>query len=164
MVRDAKSKKYDLHGKYMRDGYLDIPLSSNVYTKFGRFLEKSQFVELPQLFGVLFGKLSFIGNRPLPIENIKELRRKFPDKWEKRFDCPAGMTGISQVVGKYNLSASKRIELENLYSKVYTEGNVLKADTYIFFSTIILLILRDSIAYRSYDNAKAMLISCLKTR
>ena len=74
------------------------------------------------------------------------------------------MTGISQVVGKYNLSASKRIELESLYSKVYTEGNVLKADTYIFFSTIILLILRDSIAYRSYDNAKAMLISCLKTR
>ena len=42
MVKDAKSEKYKLNEKYMKDGYLDIPLTSEVYTPFGRLLEKSQ--------------------------------------------------------------------------------------------------------------------------
>ena len=50
----------------MKNGYLDIPLTSEVYTPFGKFLEKTQFVELPQVFYVLLGKISFVGNRPLP--------------------------------------------------------------------------------------------------
>ena len=50
----------------------------------------------------------------------------------------------------------------DISKKVYEEGNVLKADAYIFFSTIILLLLRDGVAYRSYDSAKNVLLSCLK--
>ena len=75
MVKDAKSDKYDLMGKYMKGGYLDVPLDSKVYTSLGRILEKTQIVELPQLISVLFGKLSFIGNRPLPIKNINILTK-----------------------------------------------------------------------------------------
>ena len=161
MVKDAKSDKYDLENKYMKNGYLDIPLTSEVYTPFGKFLEKTQVVELPQVFYVLLGKISFIGNRPLPLINVNILREKYPNKWHKRFDSPAGMTGIAQVVGKFQLSPEKRLELESLYSKVYQEGNVLKADAYIFFSTIILLLLRDAVAYRSYKSAKKVLLSCL---
>ena len=76
MVKDAKSKKYNI-SKYMREGYLDVPLSSKVYTKIGRFLEKTQLVEVPQVLHVLFGQISFIGNRPLPKDNI-ELFAFFP--------------------------------------------------------------------------------------
>ena len=65
---------------------------------------------------------------------------------------------IEQLIDKGNYIVK---ELEALYSKVYQEGNVLKADAYIFFSTIILLLLRNSVAYRSYDSAKKMLLSCL---
>jgi hypothetical protein len=54
------------------------------------------------------------------------------------------------------------MELESLYSKVFQNGNILKADAYIFFSTIILLLLRDASAYRSYDSAKNVLSACLK--
>ncbi|MBT4434871.1 hypothetical protein HOD02_01015, partial [bacterium] len=36
MVKDAKDAKYGLEEKYMKNGYLDIPLESEVYTKFGR--------------------------------------------------------------------------------------------------------------------------------
>ena len=161
MVKDAKSDKYGLEKKYMKDGYLDIPLESEVFTTIGRILEKTQIVEVPQVFAVLFGKISFVGNRPLPEKNIELLKKKYPEKWEGRFKAPAGMTGISQVVGKLILTPDQRLELECLYSKVYEEGNVLKADTYIFFSTIILLLLRNSVAYRSYDSAKRMLLSCL---
>ena len=161
MVMDAKSDKYELEKKYMKDGYLDIPLKSKVYTRIGRILEKTQIVEVPQVFAVLFGKISFVGNRPLPEKNIELLKKKFPNNWEKRFNSPAGMTGISQVVGKFKLSSRQRLELESLYSEVYQKGNVLKADAYIFFSTIILLLFRDPVAYRSYENAKKILVSCL---
>jgi lipopolysaccharide/colanic/teichoic acid biosynthesis glycosyltransferase len=161
MVRDAKSKKYGLEKKYMKNGYLDIPMESEVFTPIGRILEKTQLVEVPQVFAVLLGKMSFVGNRPLPQKNIELLKKKYPEKWEGRFKAPAGITGISQVVGKFILTSEQRLELESLYSKVYQEGNILKADTYIFFSTIILLILKDAVAYRSYDSAKRMLLSCL---
>ena len=89
------------------------------------------------------------------------LKNSFPNQWKKRFDSPCGMTGIAQVVGKFNLTPEKRLELESLYSEVYNKGNVLKADAYIFFSTAILLFVREAVAYRSYDSAKKMLISCL---
>jgi len=162
MVRDAKSEKYGLEKKYMKDGYLDIPLSSEVYTPVGRILEKTQIVEIPQLFAVLFGKISFVGNRPLPEKNIELLKDKYPNIWKDRFKSPAGITGISQIVGKFDLAPDQRLELECLYSKVYKEGNVLKADAYIFFSTVILLLVQESVAYRSYDSAKNVLLSCLK--
>jgi len=162
MVKDALDPKWGLEEKYMKDGYLDVPVFSKVYTPFGRFLEKTQLVEILQVFHVLFNHMSFVGNRPLPEKNVELLKNKFPDSWQKRFNSPAGMTGITQVSGKFNLTSEQRLELESLYSKVYHEGNILKADAYIFFSTIILLLLKDASAYRSYDSAKNVLTACLK--
>ena len=85
MVRDAKSPKWGLEDKYMKDGYLDVPIFSDVYTPFGRFLEKTQLVEILQVFQVLFNHMSFVGNRPLPEENVDLLKLKFPDTWHERF-------------------------------------------------------------------------------
>lgn len=162
MVNDALDPKWKLEEKYMKDGYLDVPISSKVYTPFGRLLEKTQLVEILQVFHVLFNRMSFVGNRPLPEKNVELLKKKFPDTWQERFNSPAGMTGITQVAGKFNLTSEQRLELESLYSKVYQEGNILKADAYIFFSTIILLLLKDASAYRSYDSAKNVLTACLR--
>ncbi len=162
MVKDAKDTKWGLEEKYMKDGYLDVPIYSDVYTPFGRFLEKTQLVEILQVFHVLFNHMSFVGNRPLPEKNVKILKDRFPETWQERFDSPAGMTGITQVAGKFNLTSEQRLELESLYSQVYREGNILKADAYIFFSTIILLLLRDASAYRSYKSAKNVLTACLR--
>jgi lipopolysaccharide/colanic/teichoic acid biosynthesis glycosyltransferase len=162
MIKDAKDPKWGLEEKYMRDGYLDVPIYSEVYTPFGRLLEKTQLVEILQVFHVFLNRMSFVGNRPLPEKNVELLKKKFPDTWQERFKSPAGMTGITQVAGKFNLTSKQRLELESLYSKVYQKGNVLKADAYIFFSTIILLLLKDASAYRSYDSAKNVLTACLK--
>ena len=161
MVKDAKNPKWGLEEKYMRDGYLDVPIYSEVYTPFGRLLEKTQLVEILQVFHILLNHMSFVGNRPLPEKNVELLKKKFPNTWQERFKSPAGMTGIAQVAGKFNLTSEQRLELESLYSKVYHEGNILKADAYIFFSTIILLLLKDASAYRSYDSAKNVLTACL---
>lgn len=157
MVRDAKSPKYNLQGRFMQEGYLDIPVSCEVYTSIGRLLEQSQLVEILQLLNVLCHGMSLIGNRPLPADNLKQLE-KFVG-WQERFASPSGMTGISQVVGKFNLQPSDRLELEKLYSKVYQNGNVLKCDFQIVFFTIRLIFTGKTI---SIEYARQLLGNCLQ--
>jgi lipopolysaccharide/colanic/teichoic acid biosynthesis glycosyltransferase len=156
MVRDAKSPKYDLDGRFMRDGYLDVPVDCEVYTGIGRLLEKSQLVEILQLMNVLFSGMSLIGNRPLPKDNVHRLKKY--SKWQERFLSPAGMTGIAQVVGKFNLDPAQRLELEALYSRVYQEGDVLKCDVKIMYFTVVLICKGVPI---SFDSAVRILKGCL---
>ena len=156
MVRDAQSPKYNLNARFMNDGYLDIPVNCEVYTGVGRLLEKSQLVELLQLFNVLFHGMSLMGNRPLPTENLI-LLQKFPG-WQERFSSPAGMTGISQVVGKFNLRPSERVEIEKMYSEVYNQGNVLKCDFEIAFFTLRLIIMGKHV---SFEYARRLMEKCM---
>lgn len=141
----------------MRDGYLDIPLDCEVYTGIGKFLERSQIVEILQLYNVLFHGMSLIGNRPLPAENLK-LLSEMPN-WDVRFMSPAGMTGITQIVGKHNLMPADRLELETLYSKVYLNGNILICDLKIIWNTLRMILL-GKITHRSH--AKKILLKSLK--
>jgi len=138
MVKDATDPKYQLEKRFMRSGYLDIPPDANVYTPIGRVLERTQLVETPQLLSVLLGDMSLIGNRPLPKKNVEMFRGK--PCWRERFDSPAGITGISQVVGKHNLSPDERLRLEVMYSRVYQDGWVLLCDLYIIYRTILLVL------------------------
>src|SRR5262249_11278031 len=133
MVRDAKSPKYRLEERFMRDGYLDIPRTCEVYTGIGRLLERIQLVEVPQMFNVLFNGMSLIGNRPLPADNIR-LLKKYPG-WQRRFDSPAGISGIAQVVGKLRLEPYERLALESAYSDLYRSGNIVRCDMTILFYT-----------------------------
>lgn len=158
MVRDAKSPKYQLEEKFMREGYLDIPLSCEVYTPIGRILERTQIVELLQLFNVFIGQMSFIGNRPLPKKNLESLNEA--GQWEARFDCPSGITGISQVVGKYGLLPKERLELEILYAKVYLTGNVLTCDLLITLYTLQLVLTGKHL---SLQQGRNLLNNCLPT-
>lgn len=157
MVKDATSPKYRLRERFMRDGYLDIPLTCEVYTLIGRLLERSQLVETLQLLNILFDGMSFVGNRPLPKDNI-ELLKKFGG-WQERFDSPAGITGISQIVGKYGLLPQQRLYLERMYSNVYKnpDGNILLSDLYIIGYTVLLLFTG---RHLDYGKAVALLIRC----
>jgi lipopolysaccharide/colanic/teichoic acid biosynthesis glycosyltransferase len=141
MVRDASSPRYRLKERFMRDGYLDIPIDCEVYTPIGRILERLQIVELPQLLNVLIDGMSLVGNRPLPRENL-ELLSRFPS-WERRFESPAGITGISQVVGKLALTPLQRLGLESLYSKVYLEGDIISCDLHIVWVTVSTVFLKN---------------------
>ena len=156
MVLDARSPKYRLQERFMRDGYLDIPIDCDVYTPFGRFLERSQIVELPQILHVLFQGMSWVGNRALPEANVR-LLSQFPG-WEERFDSPCGLTGVSQVVGKMNLTPIQRITLECLYSRVYKTGKLLQCDLFIILATVRLIVVDRCM---SYEEAVALLKRCL---
>ena len=139
MVRDAKDPKYRLKERFMKDGYLDIPRTCEVYTPIGRFLERVQIVEVPQMINVIFHGMSLIGNRPLPAENV-QLLKKYPN-WSARFESPAGITGLAQVVGKIRLSPEQRLGLEAAYSRRYQRGDIILCDAFIFFSTLAVIFL-----------------------
>ena len=85
-------------------------------TRFGKFLRNTSADELPQLFNVLIGDMSLVGNRPLPIYEAVTLTT---DEFVERFSAPAGITGLWQVNkrGKSDMSIEERINLDITYSR-----------------------------------------------
>ena len=82
-------------------------------TPIGKFLRFSSLDELPQIFNVLIGDMSFIGPRPIVKSEIK----KYGNDFEKAFSISPGISGLWQVSGRNNLSYKRRIELDIFYSK-----------------------------------------------
>ena len=147
MQRDANSQKYKLKERFMRDGFLDIPLDCEVYTPIGRVLERTQIVEIFQLINVIKGEMSIVGNRPLPEENINILKKL--SGWEERFKSPAGITGAAQIAGKYSLTPEERLSLEIKYSSIYTnpKGRVNQCDLTIMVYTFYLLLTKNNLGF-----------------
>ena len=88
-------------------------------TKVGKFIRKYSIDELPQLFNILKGDMSIVGNRPLPLYEAEKLT---VDSSIDRFMAPAGLTGLWQVEerGKGGMmSAEERKQLDITYGQTY---------------------------------------------
>lgn len=85
-------------------------------TKIGKFLRNTSIDELPQLFNVLKGDMSLVGNRPLPLYEAVTLTT---DTSVERFMASAGITGLWQIEkrGKQNMSTEERIDLDVNYAR-----------------------------------------------
>ncbi len=88
-------------------------------TPIGRFIRKVRIDELPQLFNIVAGDMSFIGPRPERPEIIKQYIQDMPE-FEFRTKVKAGLAGYAQVYGKYNTTPYDKLKLDLLYIENYT--------------------------------------------
>lgn len=89
-------------------------------TRVGKWLRKTRLDELPQLFNVLAGSMSFVGPRPERPEFVAELTRKIPYYGERHYVKP-GLTGWAQL--RYPYGASEKDALAKLEFDLYYVKN-----------------------------------------
>ena len=97
-------------------------------TPLGLFLRKTSLDELPELFCILKGDMSFIGPRPLLIEYLPY----YTEREKLRHTVRPGLTGLAQASGRNLVDWDKRFELD----AQYVEGLSFMMDLKVIFMTI----------------------------
>ena len=117
-----------------------IEKPSEFITPVGNFLRRTSLDELPQLFTILKGEMTFVGPRPALFNqnDLIELRNK------KNIDkLVPGLTGWAQVNGRDELSIPEKVNLDEEYLKKMS----WKMDIQILWLTLIKVIKKDSVTH-----------------
>ena len=102
LKRDAESRL----GPYLGEEL--VRLTEAEYTRMGRWLKASQLDEIPQLWDVLRGDMSFVGPRPIRARFFAELANDLPAYWQRLVVRP-GLTGLAQVRRGYETSMAEKL-------------------------------------------------------
>ncbi len=108
----------------------------------GKMIRKLSLDELPQLFNVLKGDMSFVGPRPLLVEYLSLYNKE----QKRRHDVKPGITGWAQVNGRNAISWKKKFELDVWYVEHYS----FMLDLKIFWMTFLKLIKRSDISSKNH--------------
>lgn len=98
-------------------------------TKWGKFIRKTSIDELPQLWNILKGDMSFVGPRPRMIKDMVFYSQETLDAYTVR----PGLTGIDQVYGRNQYSWEKIFEVD----QEYAEKCSFWLDCKLFFATFV---------------------------
>ena len=88
--------------------------SDDRITPVGKLIRKLRIDELPQLFNILKGDMSFVGPRPERPEIAAEYEKDMPE-FALRLQVKAGLTGYAQVYGKYNTPPYDKVQMDLMY-------------------------------------------------
>jgi len=113
MVDNAESLKLKVKSLNEADGPVFKIQDDPRYTRVGKYLSQVAIDELPQLINVIKGDMAFVGPRPLPLAEA----RNVPKKYAKRFAVLPGMTSEWVTQGAHRLSFKKWMELDCEYVK-----------------------------------------------
>jgi len=109
-------------------------------TPVGRFLRRTRLDEMPQLWNVLKGEMSFVGPRPERPEFVRELTEKIP-YYGQRHVLKPGVTGWAQI--RYTYGASVEDAIEKLqYDLYYIKNLSISLDFVILLETLKTVIMR----------------------
>ena len=101
-------------------------------TLVGRVLRKSSIDELPQLFNILKGEMSFIGPRPLLVQYLE----RYTPEQMRRHDVTPGISGWAQINGRNGMGWAKRFR----YDIWYVENISFWTDFKIFLGTLAVIL------------------------
>jgi lipopolysaccharide/colanic/teichoic acid biosynthesis glycosyltransferase len=102
LERDAESRL----GPYLGEEL--VARTGAEYTRVGRWLKASQLDEIPQLWNVLRGDMSFVGPRPIRPRFFAELAHELPAYWQRLVVRP-GLTGLAQLRRGYETSMAEKL-------------------------------------------------------
>jgi lipopolysaccharide/colanic/teichoic acid biosynthesis glycosyltransferase len=106
-------------------------------TQLGKFLRQTSLDELPQLWNVLKGDMSFIGPRPLLVEYLS----RYSPEQARRHELTPGITGWAQVNGRNMIPWEERFALDVWY----VDNQSLHLDLRIFVLTVWKILKREGI-------------------
>jgi lipopolysaccharide/colanic/teichoic acid biosynthesis glycosyltransferase len=119
----------DKNGELLSDEKRLLPI--------GRFIRKTSLDELPQLFNVLKGEMSFVGPRPLLVKYLK----LYNSEQKRRHSVVPGITGWAQVNGRNTISWEQKFE----YDIWYVDNRSFWLDMKILWMTFLKVIKRSDV-------------------
>jgi lipopolysaccharide/colanic/teichoic acid biosynthesis glycosyltransferase len=105
-------------------------------TKLGKFIRRFKIDELPQLWNIVKGDMSFIGPRPC----LPTLAEKFDENGKTRIMVRPGLTGLAQINGNINLTWPERW----VYDRQYVESLSFTLDCKIIMKTVAVVLLGEN--------------------
>lgn len=137
-------------GKDYRDILLKPMLESYV-PKFASWLRRTGLDELPQIFNILVGQMSFIGPRPLMLQDLHEIKNEYPTYYGLRnmLNAKPGLSGLWQVFCNREEGVENLITLDLIYEEMFS----IKLDIKILLFTIAVVLTgsnADSIVSNNY--------------
>ena len=114
MVADAARRKHEVPNE--QDGPIFKNRRDPRITRVGRLLRKTSLDETPQLFNVLLGRMSLVGPRPLPVEEVARL----DVRQRRRLAVMPGLTCLWQISGRNNIGFEDWVRLDLWY--VHNQG------------------------------------------
>ncbi|MBC5788439.1 MULTISPECIES: sugar transferase [Clostridiaceae] len=108
-------------------------------TPVGKILRRFRLDELPQLFNILKGDMSVVGPRPERLVIAKEYEKELPE-FRYRLKVKAGLTGLAQIMSKYNTTPKDKLALDLEYIAQYS----IWLDIKLILQTMIVFLKKDS--------------------
>ena len=115
-------------------------------TPLGRFLRSTSLDELPELFNILRGDMSFVGPRPLLVRDMVFMT----ENQRRRHTVPQGLTGLAQINGRNGITWEEKLQLDLEYVDNLSFGE----DFRIFFQTIGKVLRRSDINFEGMATAE----------
>jgi lipopolysaccharide/colanic/teichoic acid biosynthesis glycosyltransferase len=115
-------------------------------TGFGQFLRQTSLDEIPQIWNVLKGDMSFVGPRPLV---IRYLERYTPEQ-ARRHEVKPGITGLAQVKGRNAISWEEKFQLDVWYIDNWS----LLLDLKIIFLTVLKVLQQEGVTQEGYATSE----------
>ena len=140
MYKDAKKRlekilKEDENARKEWETYFKLKNDPRI-TPIGKFLRKTSLDELPQIFNVIKGEMSFVGPRPVIEDEIKKYYKEYADFY---YMVKPGITGLWQISGRNNIDYDNRVRLDTWYVLNWS----LWLDIVILLKTVLVVLKRE---------------------